>query len=550
MRNTKILYLYALAGLIATNVTMCFTERLPWLQDLTSCVLMLSVYALLLTAPRKLGTAIWWSFPFIFLNAFNIVLIDLFGRGAIAVDMFLNLITTNPSEASEVLQNLLPSLTIILILYIPLLVWASLANKKGLEFTREDRRFFQKTAISGLCVSAVLLGCCHISDKTYREVDNAFPVNAAYNMWLAIERTYQTENYAKTSSEFTFNATSSHPKDAKEVYVLVIGETARAMDFGLNGYARQTTPRLAAREGVISFTKAYSQSNTTHKSVPMLLSEVSAEDFGDIIHQKSLITAFKEAGFSTLFLSCQKHNRSYIEFFAHEADECVYLHDDSGFGKLSDFDCIPLLQKALEKAPQKLLVVIHAYGSHFNYRERYEKEDALFQPDLPSEARPENVSSLLNAYDNTIVMTDRLLDEVISALEGTGAIAGMLYVSDHGENVYDDYRQKFLHASPIPSWYEMHVPFIVWLSKGYDESFPEALDALTSHREAVVQTSESVFHTMLDLAGVRASLIDTTLSVASPSYTLRQRLYLTDRNEARPYDRIGLDEVDLENLDL
>ena len=77
----------------------------------------------------------------------------------------------------------------------------------------------------------------------------------------------------------------------------MIGETARACNFGLYGYERNTTPLLDKMEGVVTFTDVLTQSNTTHKSVPMLLSAASAEDYDCLYRQKGIITAFKEAGF-------------------------------------------------------------------------------------------------------------------------------------------------------------------------------------------------------------------------------------------------------------
>lgn len=542
------LYFYALVAMVATNVIMCFTERMTPLQNLTSCVTMTGVYALLLTLPRKIGTAVWWHFPFIFFGAFNIVLLVIFGRGIIAVDMFLNLITTNPSEAGEVLGTILPGLTAVFFLFVPLLVMACAANKKGWELPGSLRAKFRKTAWGIIAASAVLLSLCHLTYKDYREIDKLFPVNAGYNMYLAIERTYQTERYQHTSKDFRFNARSERTGDEREIYVMLIGETARAINFGINGYTRNTTPLLGETDGIVSFHKAYSQSNTTHKSVPMLMSGISAANFADIIHQKSILTAFKESGYHTVYLSCQKHNRAYIDFFSKEADECEYLSDLEG--SFTDFDCIPLLENAIAEGWQKLFVIIHCYGSHFSYRERYKQEDAVFLPDLPSEARPENAASLVNAYDNTIVMTDSLIHSVTLRLRESGAVCGMGYVSDHGENIFDDYRQRFLHASPLPSWYELRVPMILWFSPQFRDAYPQAWKAAQANRDSVVQTSESLFHTFLDIAGIRASIYDNSLSVTSSSYHAHERLYLTDRNTAVPYEELGIDDIDLENLDL
>jgi len=77
---------------------------------------------------------------------------------------------------------------------------------------------------------------------------------------------------------------------------------------------------LSKADGVVAFNHVLSESNTTHKSVPMLLSLVEAENYNTINTQKSIITAFKEAGFATAYVSSQPLNRSYIDYFGNEAD--------------------------------------------------------------------------------------------------------------------------------------------------------------------------------------------------------------------------------------
>lgn len=130
-------------------------------------------------------------------------------------------------------------------------------------------------------------------------------------------------------------------------------------------------------------------------------------------------------------------------------------------------------------------MVLHTYGSHFNYQERYPRNFAFFKPDSKSEAKPENRRDLLNAYDNTIRYTDYILHGIVERLqkwEKTQAktdgvysqpTSAMLYTSDHGENIFDDDRRLFLHAAPKASDYELHVPFIIWTSDGYGNNIRE-----------------------------------------------------------------------------
>ena len=139
---------------------------------------------------------------------------------------------------------------------------------------------------------------------------------------------------------------------------------------------------------------------------------------------------------------------------------------------------------------------------------------------------------VLNAYDNTIAYTDHFLHTLITELRRDNATAAMLYTSDHGENIFDDERALFLHASPRPSAYELHVPLLIWLSESYRERHPDTASHLECNTTRMVQTSASVFHTMLDIAGISTPLLADSLSMASPRFTPTPYRYLTDRNEA------------------
>lgn len=140
----------------------------------------------------------------------------------------------------------------------------------------------------------------------------------------------------------------------------------------------------------------------------MLLSLVTAHDFDSIYYRKSIIIAFKETGFRTTFFSNQGYNNSFIDFFSKEADTCCYLKGQPDNTDRIVYDCefLELVSKELERGDRKLFIVLHTYGSHFNYRERYPAGMVFFKPDAPMDANAGNRNSLLNAYDNTIRYTD------------------------------------------------------------------------------------------------------------------------------------------------
>ena len=554
----QFLYAYAVVALLLPNIALCYTECLtPWACGV-NVLLPLSLYMLFFSAAKRPGKMIWWAFIFVFFAAFQLVLLYLFGTGVIAVDMFLNLVTTNPGEAMELLDNLAPAVVGVFVVYLPLLILG------GVNIRRDSRlsvSFQQRVRHWAMQIGAIGLFCLlasYLMVDDYRMRNQLYPVNICYNLYLAFERNAASENYKEASRNFKFEAKSERSLYAPEVYVMVVGETARAHNFSLYGYPRDTNPLLSKTQGIKAFPNVTTQSNTTHKSVPMLLSAASAEDFERLFHEKGILAAFKEAGFHTVFISNQLPNHSFIDFLGEQADEHYFLKkEDALQGNHYDEDLLQKLDEILPKADasssahyryRKLFVVLHTYGSHFNYQERYPRSFAYFKPDSRSEAMPENRRDLLNAYDNTIRYTDYILHGIIERLqkwEGIQTktdgvygqpISAMLYTSDHGENIFDDERCLFLHAAPKASDYELHVPFIIWTSEGFSKQYPDILKALGENRSKQVQSSLSAFHTMLGIGGIQTHYRQDEYSVASDKYHPVKLLYLDDHDEAIPQE--------------
>ena len=556
----QFLYVYAVVALLLPNIALCYTECLaPWACGV-NVLLPLSLYMLFFSVAKRPGKMIWWAFIFVFFAAFQLVLLYLFGTGVIAVDMFLNLVTTNPGEAMELLDNLAPAVVGVFVVYLPLLILG------GVNIRRDSRlsvSFQQRVRHWAMQIGAIGLFCLlasYLVVDGYRMRNQLYPVNVCYNLYLAFERNAASENYREASRDFRFDARSEHSATAPEVYVMVVGETARAHNFSLYGYPRNTNPLLSKTPGIKAFPNVTTQSNTTHKSVPMLLSAASAEDFERLFHEKGILAAFKEAGFHTVFISNQLPNHSFIDFLGEQADEHYFLKkEDASQGNHYDEDLLQKLDEILPLADasssahyhyryRKLFVVLHSYGSHFNYQERYPRSFAYFKPDSRSEAKSENRRDLLNAYDNTIRYTDYILHGIIERLQKWEGVqtktdgvydqptSAMLYTSDHGENIFDDERCLFLHAAPKASDYELHVPFIIWTSAGFSKQYPDILKALGENRSKQVQSSLSAFHTMLGIGGIQTRYRQDEYSVASGKYHPTKLLYLDDHDEAIPQE--------------
>ena len=124
----------------------------------------------------------------------------------------------------------------------------------------------------------------------------------------------------------------------------------------------------------------------------------------------------------------------------------------------------------------------------------------------------------------------------------------MIYTSDHGEDIFDDKRNLFLHASPIPSYYQIHVPYIVWLSSGFRNIYPDLGLNAKANGDKYVASSRSYFHTLIDLAGISTPRFDPTASTVNAAYSTPVPVYLNDHNEAVPLIDCGIQEHDIDKL--
>ena len=545
MKQKATYYLF-LFVLTLPNLVLSMTEQLTWGGRIAGVAMPLAVYWLLLSLSRKTGRTMIMMLPVLFLGAFQMVLTYLYGRGPIAVDMWLNLVTTNSGEVGELLSQLLPAIVWVVVIYIPTLALAATlwARKRHAPDT-----FVKKQRLPALCATtAALLYTATLTALTpYSPTNDMFPLNAVCNFGMAFGRQTVSVRYKESSKDFKYYAKCSFADNEAETLVLVIGETSRADNWQLYGYSRKTNPLLTQTKGLTVFTDYMSQSNTTHKSVPILLSLAEADNYDILYHTKGIMQAFREAGYHTVYLSNQQRNHSFIDFLGEQADDCLFLRDSHPDNAYDTDLLVPLAQKLARQKGRRTFVVLHTYGSHFSYADRYPDFMRKFQSDQYDGAKRQYRPQLINAYDNSICQTDLLLRHIIEQLTAHGGSAAMVYTSDHGEDIFDDARHLFLHASPFPSFWQLHVPLIVWTSPTYRQRHDAITSALDANRHKAAE-SNSVFHTLLTMGGVTTSYRNDSLSLASPIYTSHRRLFIDDHNQPRTY-RECMTEEDLKLME-
>lgn len=543
-RFTTLLTVYFFVALIIPNCVLANTEPYSvWTVE--ALILMpLGFYIMWSVALRRSGVMIWLAFPFIFFCAFQIVLLYLFGNSIIATDMFTNLLTTNPGEAGELLGNIYPSVVLVCVIYLPLLWLAAREIGHKRYITRTARMNIGLTGAALFAVGLLALWpAYHVSEERHVLRDEIFPLNIMYNLGLSGSEFRKSYNFHKTSEGFTYEAERTAEAPGREVYVYIIGEASRAMNWQLYGYGRETNPLLSGVGDLVVFRDVLTQSNTTHKSVPLILSSVATGEHEELYRRKGLPALFNEAGFDTWFISNQSPQGAMIDHLAHDARHVIYIRSPR-----HDTQLLDEMRKALERSTsQKLLFVLHCYGSHFSYHQRYPREFAHFQPDNDVAIARQHRPMLVNAYDNSIRYTDYFLAQTIDYLRSLkGTSSALLYCADHGEDLIDDDRERFLHASPTTTAYQLYVASLAWFSEDYRTHFPEKAAAAEAN-ETAPATTHALFHTMADMASIRGRFLTTKVSLVSPDFDrTAPRRYLNDHNEAVPFRKTGLRHEDME----
>ncbi|ANF61559.1 sulfatase [[Haemophilus] ducreyi] len=307
----------------------------------------------------------------------------------------------------------------------------------------------------------------------------------------------------------------------RTVSVIVVGETTRAANWGLSGYARQTTPKMAARiaqgDNLFNFSEVTSCGTATAVSVPCLFSSQTRKQYDEVIakNQDNLIDILNRAGVKIVWIQNNSDSKNVADrigeinvFKGVESPLCVD-------GECQDNIMLPELDKELAENPtQDLVVVLHTIGSHGpTYYERYTEAERLFTPTCDTN----NINKcsreeLVNTYDNSVVYLDQFLDKVIERLEAHNEWKSSLYYfSDHGESLGE--KGIYLHGTPYAFAPEeqTHIPMLLWFSPTWIKHKPFDL-ACVRKNAAKAYSHDNVFHTVF-------SLMDIDMSKASlPMY--------------------------------
>jgi lipid A ethanolaminephosphotransferase len=308
---------------------------------------------------------------------------------------------------------------------------------------------------------------------------------------------------------------TSYAAQAKPpLFVLVVGETARADHFALNGYARDTTPELA-RRGVLSYRDVHSCGTNTLASVPCMFSPLGKQGYESRNDDyETLVDVLQAAGLAVFWLDNQAGCKGVCARIPNasafdgldaatkkalcDGDECL---DDVMLKGLDE----RIAALPAERRAKGVVLVMHQMGSHGPaYYKRSAPDVKRFQPECKTNALAEcGHAELLNVYDNSIVQTDRFLGQTIDWLKAQSKSydPALLYVSDHGESLGE--YGLFLHGVPYSFAPEAqkHVPMVTWFSDGMNARRKLSRSCMEAGLDAPL-THDNLYHTVLGVMDV------------------------------------------------
>lgn len=309
---------------------------------------------------------------------------------------------------------------------------------------------------------------------------------------------------------------ASHSR--KSLTVLVVGESARAANFGILGYPRDTTPELNKEDGLVAFSHVTSCGTETAVSVPCMFSKMDRKHYDAALakNQEGLLDVLKRAGLAVIWRDNQSGCKGTCDRVTLQD---VSKNKDSLL--CADHECrdeilLQGLQPLIDHLDKDTVLVLHQMGSHGpEYFKRYPRAFERFTPVCHSNALETcSRESIINAYDNTIAYNDHVLATLIDVLRrNAGKVdSAMIYLADHGESLGE--YNLYLHGTPymLAPEEQKHVPMITWFSEGYQRAFQLDGSCLQAKRDAAF-SHDNLFHSLLGLLKVNTRVYESSLDL-------------------------------------
>jgi len=437
--------------------------------------------------------------------------------------MITNVVQTDTKEAMDLLNwRMLISLLLLGILP-SWVVWKT--TLKQLRFSQAVVSNTLTSVASLIVIVAALLAIFQDFSSIMRNHTHlrhlVNPLNSYYAIGMVAAKPFQRDNQTLLPIGRDAQVAAQKTNDKPPLLLLVLGETARMGNFGVNGYERNTTPELA-KENIISLKGVMSCGTSTATSVPCMFSHLGKEQFEARKNShESLIDVLQHAGLAVLWIDNQSGCKGVCERVPQTLTKELKHPTLCKEGECFDEIMLQHLDERIQALPadrraKGVVVVMHQMGSHGPaYYKRVPDNFKKFQPECTSNALQECArEQVVNSFDNTILYTDHFLSQAIQWLkksEATSAPA-MLYVSDHGESLGEN--NLYLHGLPyrVAPDFQKRVPWITWWSERFEKQSGLSRTCLKNKVQSPL-SHDNYFHSVLGLLNVNTEVYQAKLDV-------------------------------------
>ena len=436
--------------------------------------------------------------------------------------MLRNVLRTDTKEAAELFTPGMLSYLLIFAVAPLLVLWRLRIRREPLRRALLIRLGSLLLAVL-LCVGSLLLIFQDFAPlmRNHKEIRYLItPANYLYSLARVLGADASSATRARMPIGLdAVKAESWQQRKKPALFVIVVGETARAANWGLSGYARQTTPELAQLD-VINFNQVTSCGTNTEVSVPCLFSMYGRSNYDEdkIRGSESLLNVIARAGLRVVWRDNQSGCKGVCEGVEEQKLGSSKVPELCDGERCLDEILLHGLDTLLADHQGNLVLVLHQLGNHGPaYYKRYPPAMRRFEPvcETPDLAKCSR-ESVVNAYDNALLYTDHMLAQTIAFLKKQSANydTAMIYLSDHGESLGEN--GLYLHGVPysIAPSVQTRVPMVMWFSPGYAQSFALDVDCLR-RRASEPAAHDHLFHSVLGLLDIQSEVYDRTLDLAA-----------------------------------
>lgn len=293
----------------------------------------------------------------------------------------------------------------------------------------------------------------------------------------------------------------------KNLTILIVGETSRAANFSLGGYAHDTNPHLK-QDNVVYFPNTTSCGTATAISVPCMFSNMPRQNYDEELahHQEGLLDIIQRAGIQVLWNENDGGCKGACDRVPHQDVTALNLPGLCIDGECQDEALFHQLEDYINNLQHDGVIVLHTIGSHGpTYYNRYPAAFRKFTPTCDtSQIQTCTQEQLVNTYDNTILYIDYIVDKAIKLLQSKQDkfTTSLVYLSDHGESLGED--GVYLHGLPysIAPETQKHIPMLIWLSEDYQKRYGVDNQCLQKEAQQKNFSQDNLFSTMLGMTGV------------------------------------------------